>query len=205
MILLYQTHSPFARKVLVFAHEVGLTDQLEVVHHETSPTRRNEEVFGYNPLGKVPVLIVDGSEAIFDSGVICAYLDQLHAGPKLIPQDAKERISALRLQALADGLSDAGILARWESVRRPQALRHKPFLDGQLAKLTTGYDFIEKTVTLYDRLTIGQISLATSLSWLEFRKLPSFRKNHPKLAAWYDAFSQRNSMMATTLSGETHD
>src|SRR5919197_68236 len=78
MKLLYQTHSPYARKVLVFAHEAGLADRIEVVHHETSPTRRNEQVFAENPLGKVPVLIRAGLPPIFDSDVICAYLDTLH-------------------------------------------------------------------------------------------------------------------------------
>lgn len=91
MKLLYQTHSPYARKALVFAHEAGLARQIEVVHHETSPTRRNEQVFAENPLGKVPVLIRPGQSAIFDSDVICAYIDTLHSGRKLIPQEGEPR------------------------------------------------------------------------------------------------------------------
>ena len=75
MKLLYQTHSPFARKVLVMAHEVGLAGRMEVIHHETSPTRRNEAVYAMNPLGKVPVLICDDGLVLFDSVVICSYLD----------------------------------------------------------------------------------------------------------------------------------
>ena len=205
MKLLYQTHSPFARKALVFAYEVGLAHQVEVIHHETSPTNRNDEVFALNPLGKVPVLITDDGDAIFDSTVICTYLDQRHTGTKLIPDDEKQCIEALRLQALADGLSEAGILARWEAVRRPEALRHQPFLEGQMTKLIEGYDFIERSVQLDERMTIGEIALATSLSWLEFRELPSFRENRPKLSGWYDAFAGRASMKATTLSGDTHD
>ena len=70
MKLLYQTHSPYARQVLVLAHEVGLADRLEVIHHETSPTRRNAAVFAVNPLGKVPVLVLDDGLALFDSAVI---------------------------------------------------------------------------------------------------------------------------------------
>src|SRR6185436_13457990 len=99
MKLLYQTHSPYARKALVFAHEVGLAGDIEVVHHETSPTLRNEEVFAQNPLGKVPVLLREGLDAIFDSDVICAYLDTLHSGCRLIPNDGEERWRALRMQA----------------------------------------------------------------------------------------------------------
>uniref|UniRef100_UPI0019530318 glutathione S-transferase N-terminal domain-containing protein n=1 Tax=Klebsiella pneumoniae TaxID=573 RepID=UPI0019530318 len=75
MDLLYQTHSPYARKVLVFAHEAGLAGRLRVIHHETSPTNRNDAVFAVNPLGKVPVLVLEDSEAIFDSVVICDYLN----------------------------------------------------------------------------------------------------------------------------------
>src|SRR6185312_13631429 len=130
MKVLYQTHSPYARKALVFAHEAGLARQIEVVHHETSPTRRNEHVFAENPLGKVPVLIRPDQLAIFDSDVICAYLDTLHPGRKLIPLEGEARWQALRLQAVAQGLADAGIQLRWETVRRPEALRYAPLADG---------------------------------------------------------------------------
>ncbi|MEH6629592.1 MAG: glutathione S-transferase [Halopseudomonas aestusnigri] len=205
MKLLYQTHSPFARKSLVFAHEVNLADKIEVVHHETSPTQRNEEVIGLNPLGKVPVLITDNNVTVFDSGVICAYLDQKHDGEKLFPTDPDDLIAALRLQALADGLSETGILARWEAVRRPEALRYQPLLEGMLGKLSAGYDYIEDHIVLDERITIGQIALATSLSWLEFRGFATFRENHSKLTEWYYTFSLRRSMIATTLIGDTHD
>lgn len=204
MKLLYQTHSPFARKVLVFAHEVGLVDQLEVVHLETSPTRRNDEVFAVNPLGKVPVLIDSDGETIFDSSVICAVLDRYHEGPRLIPDDRQSFVRATRLEALADGLSEAGILVRWETSRRPEAFRYQPYLEGQTKKLREGYHFIEHHIALGDEVTIGEIALATSLSWLEFRDLPSFR-SHPKLTTWYDSFSRRHSMQTTHPSGETHD
>src|SRR5215475_7471036 len=80
MKLLYQTHSPYARQVLVLAYETGLADRLAVIHRETSPTRRNEAVFAVNPLGKVPVLVLDDGTALFDSAVICDYLDGLHGG-----------------------------------------------------------------------------------------------------------------------------
>lgn len=205
MRLLYQTHSPFARKALVFAHELGIADQLEVVHCETSPTNRNDAVFALNPLGKVPVLITDDGTTLFDSGVICAYLNDLHPQAELIPANPSDRYASLCLEALADGLSEAGIWARWESVRRPENLRHAAFLEGQLMKLAEGYDYIEKTVPLGDKVTLGEIALATSLSWLEFRELPSFRISHTRLADWFDNFSERASMKATLLSGDTHD
>ena len=144
MKLLYQTHSPYARKVLVAAYEMGLHGSLTVIHHETSPTRRNEDVFALNPLGKVPVLICDDSTVLFDSNVICEYLDGLHAGPALIPSQPQLRFRALKMQALAQGIADAGITARWESERRPAQLRWPSMHDGQVEKIAAACDFLER-------------------------------------------------------------
>jgi glutathione S-transferase len=205
MRLLYQTHSPYARKVLVMAHEVGLASRLDVVHHETSPMRRNDEVYALNPLGKVPVLVTDDGFCLFDSAVICEYLDGLHDGPKMHPEGGIVRWQALRLQALASGLADAGGALRWEIDRRPEGLRWAEFGEGQRAKLLAGYDFVEREAPLDGGLDIGQIALATSLSWLAFRGLPDFAEGHPRLARWYDRFGMRPSMLATPMSGETQD
>ena len=184
MKLLYQTHSPFARKALVFAHEAGIADRIEVIHQETSPTKRNETVFAENPLGKVPVLIRSGLPALFDSDVICAYLDGLHPGRKLIPAEGE---------------------ARWETVRRPEGLCYAPLRDGYVAKLLCGYDWLERELDVAAPTHVGHIALATSLSWLEFRELPGLRDGRPRLASWLEEFQDRPSMRATPLSGETHD
>jgi glutathione S-transferase len=205
MKLLYQTHSPYARKALVFAHEVGLAREIEVVHHETSPTRRNEQVFAENPLGKVPVLLRPGLPPIFDSDVICAYLDTLHTGRKLIPPDGEARWHALRVQAVAQGLADAGIAIRWETVRRPQALRYPPLRDGYIQKLIASYDWLERELDVDSPVHVGHVALASCLAWLEFRKLPGFRDGRTRLGAWFDEFATRPSMRATPLSGETVD
>lgn len=209
MKLLYQTHSPYARKVLVAAHELGLQQRIEVVHHDTSPTRRNDEVFALNPLGKVPVLIVDDGPALFDSSVICEYLDGLHDGVRIIPVEHRARFRALRRQALALGMADAGIAARWEAERRPEASRWLPMLQGQLEKLAAACDLLEQELgdappaeAVPD---IGDIALATTLSWIAFRHVYPFADGHPRLSAWYARFSQRPSMLATTLSGDTRD
>lgn len=206
MDLLYQTHSPYARKVLVFAHEAGLAGQLRVIHQETSPTNRNDEVFALNPLGKVPVLVLPDGFALIESGVICDYLDGLGT-VRLIPESGRARWSALRLQAVAQGLCDAGIALRWETERRPEALRYQPLAEGQKAKLIESYDFIERAaaVELEGRLHIGQIALATALAWLEFRGLPDFSEGRPRLTRWYREFCERSSMRATSYAGETHD
>lgn len=204
MKLLYQTHSPYARKALVFAHEAGLAGRIEVLHHETSPLRRNEAVFVANPLGKVPVLLRPGLPPMFESDVICAYLDTLHAGRKLIPAEGEARWQALQIQAVAQGLADAGIAIRWETQRRPQELRYPALRDGYVDKLLASYDWLEQNFDTRTSIDIGHIALATTLSWLEFRELPSFRPR-PRLTRWFDEFSQRDAMLATPLSGQTHD
>ena len=205
MKLFYQTHSPFARKALVFAHEAGLAGEIEVIHHETSPTRRNDTVFAENPLGKVPVLIRQGLSPIFDSDVICAYFDTLSPTRRLIPPEGEPRWSALRLQAMAQGLCEAGIALRWETVRRPAEFRYPPLQDGFAQKLVASYDWLEQELDVSAPLHLGHIALATALDWIEFRNLPDFRKGRPRLTAWFTEFAERPSMRATPLSGETRD
>lgn len=204
MILYYQTHSPFARKALVFAHEVGIADRLEVIHHETSPTLRNARVYTENPLGEVPVLLRSGASAIFDSDVIRAYLDTLHDGRRLLPQDGEARWQALRLQSVAQGLARTGIALRWETERRPEPLRYGALADGYRDKIEASYDWIESTLDDDAQVHVGPIALATTLSWMAFRNLPAFRAR-ARLARWFDAFEKRGSMQATPLSGDTHD
>jgi glutathione S-transferase len=204
MKLLYQTHSPTARKTLVFAYEKGIEGDLEVIHHETSPTIPNAEVFAQNPLGKVPVLLRDGASALFDSDVICAYLDTLAPG-SLFPEELEARLAALRMQALAQELATSGIFLRWETVRRPEHLRYPPLVEGYTLKLTSAYDWLEANGGFDTPVHVGHVALATVLDWFEFRGLPDFRAGHPRLSGWFDAFAARRSMRETPLSGETHD
>ena len=186
MKLYYQTHSPYARKVLVLAHELGMASSLEVIHHETSPTSPNATIYQANPLGKVPVLMLPDDSALVDSIVDC-------------------RVNkALRLQALAQGMCDVGIKLRWEVERRPEALRYPAYADGQAYKLKEAYRFIEEHVDLNGPITVGHIALATALDWIAFRQLSDFSAQ-ARLSEWYQTFCQRASMRATEYSGQTHD
>lgn len=205
LVLLYQTHSPYARKVLVFAHEAGLAHRLRIVHHETSPTNRNAAIFAVNPLGKVPVLILPDQFVLFDSTVICEYLGTLSPAAMPLPSAGLERWAALRLQALAQGMCEAGIAVRWETERRPEQLRYPAFRDGQMIKLIEAYDFLEHEADLDSPVNVGQIAIGTCLDWLIFRGLPDFRPQRPRLARWYHSFVQRSSMQATTYQGQTMD
>jgi glutathione S-transferase len=149
------------------------------------------------------VLRRPGQGALFDSDVICAYLDSL-AERSFYPV-GEERWGALRLQALAQGLAETGIALRWETVRRPAQLRYAPLADGLSRKLAAAYDWLEAEGDFTAPLHVGQIALATALDWIAFRDLPDFRPGRPRLAGWFEAFSGRPSMRATPLAGETHD
>jgi glutathione S-transferase len=186
---------------------MGLHNQLTVIHHETSPTRRNEAVFALNPLGKVPVLICDDGTVLFDSNVICEYLDGLHTRDRLIPLYPAARFDALKMQALAQGIADAGIAVRWETERRPAGLRWPIMREGQTRKVVAACDFLERQMGRAEtrEVNIGDIALATALSWVEFRAIYDFRQDRPHLARWYDSLSARPSMRATALAGDTHD
>jgi len=111
----------------------------------------------------------------------------------------------LRLQAVAQGLAAAGSVVRWETVRRPTALRYPALRDGYIEKLIASYDWLERELDVVSPIHIGHIALATTLSWLEFRELPTFRENRPRLTAWFDAFESRYSMRGTPMSGQTQD
>ena len=112
MKLYYSSASPYVRKVMVTAIETGLESKIEKVPATVAPNKPNAEVARDNPLMKVPTLVADGGEALYDSRVICEYLDSLHGGRKLIPASGGERWRVLGLQALGDGMLDAGLLTR---------------------------------------------------------------------------------------------
>ena len=151
-----------------------------------------------NPLDKVPVVILDDGRQLYDSPVICEYLDSLHDGPRLIPAEGDARWEVLRLQALGDGVCDAAVLFGAE-MRRPEEFRFQPFIARQLAKVATGLDQLEREVDRLDGpLTIAPIAVATGMGYMELREcLPDWRATRPRLAAWYDAFCQRPSMVET--------
>jgi glutathione S-transferase len=199
MKLYYSSASPFVRKVTVTAIECGVDKKIE--HHPTQvvPVKPNAELAHDNPLMKVPTLITDGGEILYDSRVICEYLDSLHDGRKLLPASGGERWRVLRLQALGDGILDAGILMRYETVIRPQEKQWSDWINGQTTKIKQGLDAAEGEADLLPgRVDLGQITLACAIGWLEFRKpIGDIRPDHPKLMKWYDEFAKRPSMQAT--------
>lgn len=202
MKLLYSPSSPYVRKALVLAIETGLDRNIEKVPVTTTPIAPAAEVAARNPVAKIPAL-TDGGLTLYDSPVICEYLDSKHRKKKLFPAKGKARWTALRQQALGDGLLDAALLARYENFLRPAEKRWPEWSDGQMAKINGALDAMEKEAgALKGAPTIGQITLACALGYLDFRFAElGWRDKRKKLAAWYAKFAQRPSMKATMPPG----
>ena len=197
MKLRYSPTSPYVRKVTVTALECGLHDRIDRV--AANPWEARPDFLGDNPLGKVPVLITDEGLPLFDSRVICEYLDSLHDGHKLFPTTVPQRWRTLRLMALADGITDASALRRQELLRSERE-RSKSWVERQREKELRGLDMLEREVPRFHRdITIGQISVGCCLGWLDFRwgTAGDWRIGRPLLADWYSMFMSRPSMVAT--------
>lgn len=202
MKLLYSPSSPYVRKALVLARETGLDSKIETVAVTTTPIAPASEVSARNPVSKIPALI-DGAMTLYDSPVVCEYLDSKHRKKKLFPAKGKARWAALRQQALGDGLLDAALLARYENFLRPADKRWAKWSDGQMAKINGALDAMEKEAgALKGALTIGHITFGCALGYLDFRFAElGWRDKRKKLAAWYGKFAQRPSMKATMPPG----
>jgi len=200
MKLWYSIPSPFARKVRAAAMELGLSSRIDAVEIAVAPTKINPEFGRENPLMKVPALATDDGSVLYDSRVICEYLDALAGGAKLFPASGKSRWDALRRQALGDGILDAGILRRYELVLRPEAMRWPDWLQGQQAKIEQALDAAERDAASWgEGFDIGHITLGCALHWLDFRfgDFP-WRDSRAHLAAWLERIAARPSM-ATTM------
>lgn len=197
MQLRYSTTSPFARKVRAAAYECGLAERIRLIL--SNPWAPGSPVAADNPLGKIPVLITDEGAYLYDSRVICEYLDAL-AGGVLFPAAGAVRWTALRRQALADGIADAAVLRRLESLR-PDGERSDAWLARQQAAVARALDVLEGEVGDFGQApTIGTIAIACALGYLDFRfAADDWRRARPALAAWYAGFAARPSMAATVL------
>jgi glutathione S-transferase len=199
MKLYYTSTSPYVRKVMVAAHETGLIDRIETIFLRPTPVKADPVLSKDNPLSKIPALLEEGKPALYDSPVICEYLDGLHGNKKLIPAAGPERWRVLRTQALTDGILEAAILVFYEVTHRPSELHWSAWLDGQREKVQQGLDALEREVDHFGSdVDLAQVCAGITLGWLEFRNVVGdIRPNRPKLFAWYDAFRKRPGMVAT--------
>lgn len=197
MKMYYSSASPFVRKVSVVAIECGVRDKIENLVGAVSPIDRNATVVASNPLGQVPTFFTDDGTVLYDSRVICEYIDSQHGGKLFGTGQARWR--ALVDQATGDGILGAALLARYETFLRPEALRWDKWTIGQLDKVAKSLDAIEKAVPGYGaRFDIGTLTIGCALGYLDFR-FPDlgWRKGHDQLAAWFKTFDERPSMKAT--------
>lgn len=198
MKLYYAQTSPFVRKVMIVAHELGLADRIELVPSAVSPVKRNPGVLEQNPLGKIPVLVTDKGVSLYDSSVICQYLDSIAGDGGIVPE-GMARWVALRDEALSDGMLDAAVLIRYETAIRPEAQRWQDWIDGKMAAIHDGLKAIDgEAATFGDRLDIGVIAAACVLGYLDFR-FPDldWARAYPQAARWFATFKTRPSFQAT--------
>ena len=202
MILRALPHSPYVRKVRVVAHETGLADRLDIV--ETHVFDPATPLMGENPLGKVPALVRDDGSVLYDSTVICQYLDTLHKGPRLFPAEGEALWLALRRNALGDGFGQA---ATW-NIReryRPQGERSPSYMAYYERALDRSFKALESEAGSFGKqFGIGEISIACALSYVDLRYPDrAWRQSAPTLGDWYDSVCQRPSMEATPLKPYT--
>lgn len=199
--LLWSSRSPYARKVMIAAYERGIADSIECIPATVSLTASSPAVTSANPLGQIPTLLAPDGTAIYDSLVICEYLDSLGPGAHLFPQSAAERLDALRRHALGQGMLDA--LTHWYSERRRLDDRMAAaFRAAHVNKCNRVLDLLESTLDVWiDRpLDIGHIGLACALEYLDFREAaPAWRSLRPQLAQWLWLFAKRPSMTTTAF------
>jgi glutathione S-transferase len=197
MILRFSPSSPFVRKVRIAVALLGLDH--EVTDERAETTDPNDSLRKMNPLGKIPVLLIEDGSAIYDSRVILDYLDERAGGGRIVPRAGKERLAALRLQALCDGILDASILTVYEGRYRKPDMHEPKWLDLQAGKVSRALAVLEAAPPPIDPVPhVGQITLACALGYRDFRFGGAWRKDHPRLVAWLDHFASQVPSFAAT-------
>ena len=196
LILRSSPASPFGRKVKIAASLLGLSDRIEIVEADT--TNPSDPLRQQNPLGKIPTLILENGETLYDSRVIVEYLDHLAGGGRILPT-GWERFAALRQQALADGIMDAALLQVYEGRWRAEDRREPAWVEHQAGKVRRGLDAAEAHLaTPASTLHIGHVAQACALGYLDLRMGGRWRDSYPGLVAWLADFEGRVPVFAKT-------
>ncbi|MBT0956841.1 glutathione S-transferase N-terminal domain-containing protein [Alphaproteobacteria bacterium KMM 3653] len=195
--LYWGSASPYVRKVMITAHLLQIEESIDLLDSAAHPTERDTAIQAFNPLAKVPAAQTQDGLALYDSRVICEYLDSEHNGG-IFPPAGPARWTALRRQALADGLLDAALLTRYETLVRPEELRWPLWLEKQTEKVMDALGAMEADIPEADCQDIGAISYACALGWLNFRfpDLP-WQEKRPALAHWHAVFEETPALIAT--------
>jgi glutathione S-transferase len=197
--LFWSSRSPFARKVMIAAHELGIAGEIATERVVVDPAEPNRKVMEFNPLGRIPTLILGDGTVLHDSVVIIEYLDT-RSGGVLVPKSGSKRWEALRLQALADGVMEAD-LRLLEERKYPGSGKREAYVAGVRAKIAAALDYLEGVTPT--EITVGEVALGSALAHLDFR-FPEepWRPGRPCLAAWFGEFSARSSMRATPFADQ---
>ena len=198
MKLFFSPASPFVRKVRIAALLAGIADQITFVPATLSPVKENIGVAAANPLGKIPTLLLDDGTALYDSRVIVEYFDAIGKN-RILPTEGAERWRTLRYQAAADGMSDAAVLMRYEGFLRPEPYRWSEWSEGHWRKILRAADMFEAEADqLETGVAFNAVCPACALSYLDLRHAErDWRGARPKLAAFYERYSQRPEMKET--------
>ncbi len=201
MILRSSPPSPFGRKIKIAAKLSGLYDQIKIEMANTTDPK--DSLRDQNPLGKIPVLILEDGEKVYDSTVILDSLDQLAGGNCLIPADVSARRKALTMQALGDGIMDASILIVYEKRMREEREQSSGWINYQSAKVGRALDYLETNLPAIDGMIhVGHISLACALGYRDLRFGPQWRETYPNLSNWLSDFSVRVPSFAETMTAD---
>lgn len=199
MKLHWSPRSPFVRKVMILLHETGLDARVTRIRSVAAMAVPNQALMRDNPLSQIPTLVTDEGQALYDSPVICEYLDGLHDGAKFFPAAGPARWLALRRQALADGMLAILLLWRQERMKTP-AQQMPDWLAAFAVKIDAGLARLELEAPALaeDGFDIGHASIGCLLSYLDYRFADfDWRATHPALTVWHTAFAQRPSAVAT--------
>jgi glutathione S-transferase len=204
MTLYWSSRSPYVRKVMVAAHEAGLAEQIQLKRADVATVRPHPEVSGFNPLGKIPTLVLEDGGALFDSGLICEYFHQLRPEAGLFPGDPAGRLVTLRRQVLGNGLMDV-LVVGWAERMRPDGTRSDAHVAAYRRKFLAIADALEaEAPELHGgSFSIGHIAIGGALDYADFRFADiAWREDRPQLARWQAAFAARPSVRATAHSDE---
>ncbi|OEY67937.1 glutathione S-transferase [Marinobacter sp. X15-166B] len=197
MKVFFSPASPYVRKVMMIAHETG--QSVDKLDSAASPITHDATIVEHNPTGKVPTAILPDGSALYDSRVICCWLDAQHEGTKMYPEGDWD---VLRREALADGLLDAALLARYETVMRPEDKRWPEWLQGQMDKIARTLDLMETESSQYTTVDAGAVAISCALAYLDFRFADyDWREGRANLASWFEGFSQRASFQHSLPEG----
>jgi len=203
-VLHWSPRSPFVRKVMIVLHETGLVAEVDCQRSVVGMSQPNVRVMQDNPLNKIPTLILSDGTALFDSRVICEYLDGLHDGERLLPGDRSSYFQALTWQALGDGFLD--VLLLWRNWYLERGLTFDQSDDPYLATFALKTQCTLAALEAQaERLAaapfgLGHIAIGCALGQLDFRwSFLDWQARYPRLAQWYTTFQQRPSVIATQV------